>query len=112
MAAQDKRRNNGGHSTKPKRPDDKRLLKKSEKEKTSNIFLKALSEIHNTENDDDTKKAFAKDLLSFSRGKMFIANHLFGVPDKTVDVNVQSKPDLSHLSVDDLRQLMDDSDEE
>ena len=40
----------------------------------------------NTNNDDDSRKALAKDLLTFERGKMFIAEHIFGKPKETSEV--------------------------
>ena len=84
----------------------------ADEKKANFIFNRALKEIHNTDNEDDAKVEFVKDLYKTARGQQFIAEHIFGKAKDNVDVNVQSKPDLSHLSVDDLRQLMDDSDEE
>jgi hypothetical protein len=76
----DKRKNNGGHSTKGvagRKP-------KADEEKANYIFLQAINKLYDLDNDDEAKTAFAFDLLSFERGKMFVAEHLFGKPKETV----------------------------
>jgi len=60
----------------------------AEEKKVNEIFIKALRNINNAETDDEAKVLFAEDLLSFERGKMFIAEHIFGKPKDTVDQNV------------------------
>jgi len=54
--------------------------KKPHNEHVNTIISSALSEIHSTETDIETKKEFIKELLTFDRGKMFLAEHLFGKP--------------------------------
>jgi len=58
---------------------------KVDEKKANAIMLTALSELHKTSSDDKTKIAFAKDLLEFERGKMFIAEHVFGKPKDVVE---------------------------
>lgn len=67
---------------------------KVDEEKANVIMLKALSEIKSTDTDDDTKIAFLKDLYKSERGKMFIAEHIFGKPKEhlTVDDISDNKP--------------------
>lgn len=62
--------------------------RKAEVEQSNVIFLTAIKELKNVDNDLDARKAFAKDLLTFERGKMFIAEHLFGKPEQTVNTNL------------------------
>ena len=54
---------------------------------TNVIILKAVKELNGIDNDDDARIAFAKDLLTFERGKMFVAEHLFGKPIQVIDQN-------------------------
>ena len=58
---------------------------KVDEKKANAIMLTALSELHKTSSDDETKIAFAKDLLEFERGKMFIAEHIFGKPKDVIE---------------------------
>ena len=62
--------------------------KKAEVVQTNLILLEAIKETKNIDNDFEARKAFAKELLTFERGKMFIAEHLFGKPVQTIDNNV------------------------
>jgi hypothetical protein len=80
---------------------------KADEHKTTEIFKIALREIYDVKTDDDAKKEFTKDLLKFSRGQLFIAEHLFGKPKENVDLNVSKRPDLSHITTDELRDLLD-----
>ena len=59
-----------------------------EEKKVNEVFLNALRSINNVETDEEAKTEFAKDLLTFERGKMFIAEHIFGKPKETIDQNV------------------------
>jgi hypothetical protein len=80
----DKRKNNGGHSTKGvagRKP-------KADEEKANYIFLQAINKLYDLDNDDEAKTAFASDLLSFERGKMFVAEHLFGKPKDKVETTL------------------------
>lgn len=60
----------------------------ADEKKVNEVFLNALRKINNVETDEEAKIYFAEDLLTFERGKMFIAEHLFGKPKETVDQNV------------------------
>ena len=62
--------------------------RKAEVEQSNIIFLTAIREAKNVDNDFDARKAFAIDLLSFERGKMFIAEHLFGKPEQIINTNL------------------------
>lgn len=76
---EDKRKSNGGHSTKPKSENDKRLLTKAESEKANVIFTEALKEFFKVDTDEEAKKVFVKDtLMESQRGQLFIAEHIFG----------------------------------
>jgi hypothetical protein len=62
---------------------------KVEEEKANNLFMKALSEIYETETDEQSKIEFIKNVLMPSqRGQLFIAEHIFGKPKETIDQNV------------------------
>lgn len=60
----------------------------ADEQKVNEIFLSALKSINSVDTDLEAKEHFAKDLLSFERGKMFVAEHLFGKPKETIDNNV------------------------
>ena len=67
---------------------------KAEQIQSNNIFLSAIKEVNNVDNDEDARTSFAKDLLTFERGKMFIAEHLFGkAPQeiKQTNLNIEAK---------------------
>jgi len=76
----DKRKNNGGHS-----PKGAGRPKKVDEEKVNALFLVALKRIHNKNEDDEAKVSFIEDLLTFYRGKMFVAEHIFGKPEVKID---------------------------
>lgn len=58
---------------------------KAEQLKSNTIFLSAIKAVNNIENDDEARIHFAKDLLTFERGKMFIAEHLYGKPKEIIE---------------------------
>lgn len=58
---------------------------KAEQLKTNTIFISAIKEVHNIDSDDEARIHFAKDLLTFERGKMFIAEHLYGKPKEVIE---------------------------
>jgi hypothetical protein len=62
--------------------------RKAEVEQSNTIFLNAIKESKNVDNDLDARIEFAKELLTFERGKMFIAEHLFGKPEQIINNNV------------------------
>ena len=61
---------------------------KVDEDKTNNILLKAIKNVFSKENDEDARVAMAEDLLTFERGKMFIAEHIFGKPKEIKDINI------------------------
>ena len=67
---------------------------------TNVIILNAVKELNGIDNDDDARIAFAKDLLTFERGKMFVAEHLFGKPVQVIDQN--SNVNLTSVDLNDL----------
>jgi len=79
---------------------------KADEHKTTEIFKTALREIYDLDQDDAAKIEFAKSLMTFTRGQMFVAEHIFGKPKENVDLNVSKRPDLSHLSTDELKNLL------
>jgi len=60
----------------------------AEEQKVNEIFLSALKSINSVDTDFEAKQYFAIDLLSFERGKMFVAEHLFGKPEQIVNTNL------------------------
>lgn len=59
--------------------------KKVDEQKVNTLFLTALKRIHNKTDDDEAKIAFINDLLNSDRGKMFVAEHIFGKPEVKID---------------------------
>src|SRR6478736_1733815 len=76
--------------------------RKADIEKTDLIFLKMIKEVKKVDTDDDAKQALAKELFTFERGQMFIAEHVFGKPKEKIDVTSGDSPiqnfNLSKLS--------------
>jgi hypothetical protein len=58
---------------------------KQDFEKTNNIILSAVKLIKNVETDFDAKVELVKDLYTFERGKIFLAEHLLGKPKETIE---------------------------
>jgi len=58
---------------------------KQDFEKTNTVFLSAVKQVKNVETDEEARIEIAKDLLNFERGKIFIAEHIFGKPKETVE---------------------------
>lgn len=61
---------------------------KADEEKANYIFTQTIKKIYGGSDDDEARMAFAADLLSFERGKMFIAEHLFGKPKDKVETTL------------------------
>ena len=78
----DKRKNNGGHSTKGfagRKPLADEL-------KSKEIMIKALKTLYDTDIDDEAKERFVRDvLMENQRGQLFVASHLFGKPKETIE---------------------------
>ena len=75
---EDRRKNNGGKRAGAGRPS------KVDEDKTNNILLKAIKNVFSKDNNEEARVAMAEDLMTFERGKMFIAEHLFGKPKDIV----------------------------
>jgi hypothetical protein len=61
---------------------------KADEEKANYIFTQTIKKIYGGTDDDEARMAFAADLLSFERGKMFVAEHLFGKPKDKVETTL------------------------
>jgi hypothetical protein len=61
---------------------------KVEEEKTNFYILSAIKEIKSVTTDAEARIEVIKELFTFDRGKIFIAEHLLGKPKETVDQNV------------------------
>jgi len=61
---------------------------KIEEEKTNYYILTAIKEIKSVTTDAEARIEVIKELFTFDRGKIFIAEHLLGKPKETVDQNV------------------------
>ena len=78
----DKRKLNGGHSTKGKA--GRKPL--ADELKSKEIIIKALKTLYNTDIDDEAKEQFIREvLMQNQRGQLFIASHIFGKPKETVE---------------------------
>ena len=84
----DKRKNNGGHSTKGRagRP------KKADEEKAVNLIKQALKKLYKKDSDDENTILFLHDFAQTSKGQQFIAEHLLGKPKEKVEsvVSIES----------------------
>ena len=61
---------------------------KADEEKVNNIFVTALKQLYKKGTEEEAKVAFVQNLLMSDRGRIFIAEHLFGKPKETIDQNV------------------------
>lgn len=61
---------------------------KADEEKVNNIFVTALKQLYEKGTEEEAKVAFVQNLLMSDRGRIFIAEHLFGKPKETIDQNV------------------------
>jgi len=64
---------------------------KQDFEKTNNILLSAIKIIKDVTTDEEARIELAKDLLTFERGKIFVAEHLFGKPEQRVEQDINIK---------------------
>ena len=97
----DKRQNNGG-----KRSGSGRKPKVDE-ETQNNIFIEAVKKITGKDDEENAKIDLLVDLWDTQRGKIFIAEHIFGKPKELVEVtNKNEFPDLSNITTDELENLL------
>jgi hypothetical protein len=108
----DKRSKNGGHSTAPKKLEDKRLLTKAEEQKSNYLFTQAIKELYDKETDDEAKIHFIKKvLLESQRGQLFVAEHVFGkAPQeiKQTNFNIEAK-DLDDAEIKRIKEALDNA---
>lgn len=65
--------------------------RKADIEKANEVFLSMIKSVHSVETDEEAKQELAKTLYSFERGKMFIAEHIFGKPKETIEnINIDA----------------------
>jgi hypothetical protein len=63
-------------------------------------MLTAMAKFFNVKSDELAKQAFAMDLLEFERGKMFIAEHIFGKPKEIIEnINHNIEHDLTEEAI-------------
>lgn len=80
---EDKRKNNGGHKTAGRKP-------KADEQKVNTLFVNALKDLYNEDNEESAKIKFIKDtLMDSQRGQLFIAEHLFGKPKDVSEVDLK-----------------------
>lgn len=78
--------------------------KKADIEKANEVFLSMIKSFHSVETDDEAKQELAKTLYSFERGKMFIAEHIFGKPKETIEnINI----DAGKLTDEEIKKIND-----
>lgn len=84
----DKRKNNGGHSTKGVAG----RKSKAEEDKAKNLIKSALKMLYKKDSDNENTILFLHDFAQTTKGQQFIAEHLLGKPKETVEstVNVTS----------------------
>lgn len=58
---------------------------KADEEKTNQIFLTMIKDVKKVDTDDEARIELAKELFSFERGCMFIAEHVFGKPKEIIE---------------------------
>lgn len=65
--------------------------RKADIEKTDTIFLTMIKEVKNVDSDEEARIELAKELFSFERGQMFIAEHVFGKPKEIIEnINIDA----------------------
>ena len=67
----------------------------AEERKANEIFLSAMKNVYNKDNDDDAKIGFAQELLESQRGQIFIAEHIFGKAKDIVETTHRIKEGFS-----------------
>lgn len=104
----DKRKNNGGHSTKGRAGRPSKL----DEEKANTIFIQAIKEKLKAGTDEEAKKKFVKEyLLDSQRGQLFVAEHIFGkAPQevKNTNLNIEAK-ELSDEEIKRINKALEDA---
>ena len=85
--------------------------KKSEVLQTNFLILSAIKELKSVYSDEDARKEVVKELWTFERGKMFIAEHLLGKPPqeiKQTNLNIDAK-DLDEEEIKRIKIALDNA---
>ena len=79
---------------------------KAEQLKTNTIILSAIKQFYNVETDDEARIHYAKELLTFERGKMFLAGHIFGnAPQEITQTNLNLE--VKELDEEEIKRIKD-----
>ncbi len=77
---------------------------KADEAKANSIFLNMVKDLKNVDTDEEAKLEIAKELFTFERGKMFIAEHVFGKPKETIEnINI----DAGKLTEEEIKKIND-----
>jgi len=96
---EDKRKNNGGHSTKGKAG----RKSKAEENKANEILKKAIRTLYKRDTDEEAQIMFIKDFAQTPRGQQFVAEHLFGKAPQVIEQEgsmILQTPTLQFVSSD------------
>lgn len=78
--------------------------KKADIEKANEIFLTMIKSVCQVETDEQAKGEIAKQLWSFERGQMFIAEHIFGkAPQEVNQTNLNI--DVKDLDSEEIKRI-------
>ena len=78
---------------------------------TKSLMLSAIKELKSVDSDEDARKEVVKELWTFERGKMFIAEHLLGKPPqeiKQTNLNIDAK-DLDEEEIKRIKNALDNA---
>jgi hypothetical protein len=67
---------------------------KVEEEHSNFIFLSGIKKIKGVDTDEEAKIELVVDLYKSDRGKIFIAEHIFGKPNQVIDLNNNIKGEI------------------
>jgi hypothetical protein len=68
---------------------------KAKEDKVNTVFINALKTLYSTDSDDKAKENFIIELSQNIRGKIFIAEHLFGKPKEYVRNEIQTVQEIT-----------------
>lgn len=80
---------------------------KAEELQANTVMLNALKVIYGSDEDEKTKHIFIKDLYETERGKMFIAEHLFGKAPQEVK-NTNLNIDASDMTPEEIKEISEE----
>ena len=77
-----------------------------DKDKANTIFLNALKTIYSTDDDNKAKEGFVIELSQNIRGKIFIAEHLFGRATEHVKSEIQTMQQITmELTPEEIKEI-------